>query len=233
MRSPTEIAFALKSIMEKGALVTAYFRGGTEFALTSIVAVLPDKRQILVDPGPTESVNSKWLQADDMLFITAQGQIKIKFTASRVEETQMHGRRAFRVPMPEFLVRLQRREYFRITTSLLRPIVCTVPVTGITRDAEAVVADLSCGGAALIDNHHALDFEIGNVYSGCRLVLTPEEKLNLTIEVRNLSEMTLRNGLSCWRAGCRFVDLSPAAQGLLQRFIMNAELAAKSGPRDQ
>jgi flagellar brake protein len=219
-----EIEHVLKDVSDKGVVVTAFFNRGQEFALTSIVDILPAAGVMFLDPGPDEAANRRWLAATDTLFLTNQAQVKIKFVARGIDEVSFRGERAFRVPMPPFLVRLQRREYFRIATSLVNPIICQVPVKATGEDARVVVLDISIGGIALLDNQLDLDLEPGNVYENCRIDLPQLGVVRTAIEVRNFSEVNLRNGLVARRAGCRFLDLSRAAENQVQRYIMSLEL---------
>lgn len=224
VHSQPEIEHVLKEVSEKGAVVTAYFDRGREFALTSIVGLSLDAHALFFDPGPDERVNRRWLASAAMLFITSQGQVKIKFAGHGVEEVLYRGSRAFRVPLPAFLVRLQRREFFRIATSLVNPIFCHIPHASDGREAQAMVLDISVGGVALLDNQLELEFEPGNVYPNCRIDLPSFGLVNTGLEICNFSEVNLKNGLVARRAGCRFMDLGRAAENQVQRYIMSLEL---------
>lgn len=224
VNSQPEIEHVLKEVSEKGAVVTAYFNRGSEFALTSVVGLSLDAQALFLDPGPDEKANRRWLASASMLFITNQAQVKIKFAAYAIDEVLYRGYRAFRVPLPGFLVRLQRREFFRIATSLANPIVCHIPIANADREAQAVVLDISVGGVALLDNQLELDFEPGNVYPDCRLDLPGLGLVKTGLEICNFSEVNLRNGLVARRAGCRFMDLGRAAENQVQRYIMSLEL---------
>ncbi len=219
-----EIEHVLKEVGDRSAVVTAYFENGREFALTSIVGFSSDRGALFLDPGPDEAANRRWLAAGTTLLVTNQGQVKIKFVAREVNEVMFRGERSFRIPMPEFLVRLQRRQFFRIATSLSDPIRCLIPVPETGQDAPAMVLDVSVGGVALLDNQLDLDFEPGNVYENCRLELGTLGLITVGLEVRNFSEVNLRNGLVARRAGCKFLNLSRAAENQVQRYIMNLEL---------
>lgn len=219
-----DIEHVLKEVSEKGAVVTAYFERGREFALTSIVGLSLEARTMFFEPGPDEDINRRWLSSASMLFMTNQGEVRIKFAGRSIAEVSYRGERTFRVPMPPFLVRLQRREYFRIATSMMDPIICHIPVRGHEQDAQAVIMDISVGGVALMDNHVDLEFEPGSVYPRCWIDLPLLGIVRTGLEVCNFSEVNLRNGLVARRAGCRFVDLSRAAENLVQRYIMSLEL---------
>jgi len=44
-----------------------------------------------------------------------------------------------------------------------------------------------------------------------------------TMEIRNVFEVTLRNGLKSKRAGCQFINLSANMQSMIQRYIIKVE----------
>jgi len=44
-----------------------------------------------------------------------------------------------------------------------------------------------------------------------------------TLRIQNTFEVTLKNGHKSLRSGCQFVDLRPAMQSLIQRYILKLE----------
>ena len=44
-----------------------------------------------------------------------------------------------------------------------------------------------------------------------------------TLRIQNTFEVTLKNGHKSKRSGCQFVDLQPAMQSLIQRYILKLE----------
>lgn len=225
VHSPTEIAFLLKQAAQNAQLVTAYFDGSADFMLTTILAVLPESAEVVLDIGPDAAANRRMLTARRMLLITSHDQVRIKFAAARAQEVRYQGKPAFRIPMPDWLVRAQRREFYRIATPITKPLICTMPLPdrGPGAQAETIVLDISCGGVALMDNREAPGFKIGDIYEDCRIGLTEVGTLAVTLEVRNAFNTPLKNGMSFRRCGCRFRDLTVAMEGLVQRYIMHLE----------
>ncbi len=222
---PAEIVSVLKKIMHNGQLVIAYPDGGADFALTSLLAVMPDTAEIVLDVSPDAAANKRLLAAKKVLMETSHDQVKVKFAVDEVRQVRYKGRPALRIPLPGFLVRVQRREHYRIATPITKPLICTLP----TRDgspgmqAETIVLDISIGGVALMDNHGAAGFQIGDVFRDCRIGLPEAGTLMVSLEVRNSFDTPLKNGLSFRRCGCRFLNLTPANESLVQRYIMFLE----------
>lgn len=230
VRARTEIAYVLKQTMQTRQMVTAYLDGSEDFALTSVAAVNPDRDEVLLDPGPDAAANKRLLAARRILFVTSHEQVKVKFAASQAQQVTWQGQPAFRIPMPRWVVRIQRREHYRIATPITKPLICTIPLPqrGPGMQAETIVLDISGGGVALMDNHDALGFRVGDVYENCRIVLPEAGTLTVSLEVRNAFDTPLKNGLSFRRCGCKFLDLKPAAENLVQRYIMHLERSRNS-----
>ena len=230
VRQPAEIVFVLKKIMQNTQLVTAYLDGSADFALTSLLAVMPDTAEIVLDDSPDAAVNKRLLRAKKVLLVTSHNQVKVKFTTSDIREVRYKGRPALRIPLPDTLVRIQRREHYRIATPITKPLICTLPLPdrGPGVQAETIVLDISIGGVALMDNHDATGFQIGDVFENCRIGLPEVGTLVVSLKVRNSFETPLRNGLSFRRCGCHFLNLAPSTESLVQRYIMFLERSRNS-----
>jgi len=225
IRAATEIAYVLRQTMQTRQLVTAYLDGSQDFALTSVLAVLPDTSEVVLDLGPDAAANRRMLAAKKILLVTSHDQVKVKFAATSVSEVKFAGAPAFRIAMPKWLVRIQRREHYRIATPITKPLICTLPLPqrGPGAQAETIVLDISCGGMALMDNHGELGFKVGDRYDLCRIGLPEAGTLVISLEVRNAFDTPLKNGLSFRRCGCKFLDLKASSENLVQRYIMHLE----------
>ncbi len=224
---PAEIVFVLKKIMQNAQLVTAYIDGRTDFALTSVLDVMPDTAEVVLDVSPDAAANKRLLSARKVTLETSDAQVKVKFIAGAISEVRYKGRPALRIPLPESLLRIQRRDHYRIATPITKPLICTMPLKarGPGVEMEAVVLDISIGGVALMDNQEATGFQIGDVFEACRIGLPEVGTLTVSLQVRNAFETPLRNGASFRRCGCRFLKLQPASESLVQRYIMFLERA--------
>ena len=222
---PAEIVFVLKKIMQNTQLVTAYIDGSADFALTSLLDVMPDTGEVVLDISSDAAVNKRLFAAKKVLMVTSHDQVKVKFTTSNIREVLYKGRPALRIPLPNSLIRIQRREHYRIATPITKPLICTLPLPdrGPGAQAETIVLDISIGGVALMDNHDATGFRIGDIFENCRVGLPEVGTLVVSLAVRNSFETPLKNGLSFRRCGCQFLNLMPSAESLVQRYIMFLE----------
>lgn len=228
VHSELEIAFILRAIMHKNTLVSVYFSHGNDFILTSILDIDAEHAEMVLDYGANDELNQHALQAEKLVFVTSQDQIKVQFVCDRIKETEFEGRGAFSVAIPQSLLRMQRREYYRIATPVIDPLKCTIPSPAADSSAQVIVFDISCGGIAVIDHHPKIDFEPGTIYDDCRMVLPEIGTLSFAIRVRSTSEVTLKNGLVCKRSGCEFIAMPEKIRALVQRYIMKLERERKA-----
>lgn len=223
--SRLEIAAVLGTLAKSGTMVTAYFGAGDDFILTSIIAVRPDQDKVFVDYGADAAANQRALQAGKITFVAAHKRIKIQFAAESVRAERLGGRDVLSTAIPATLLRLQRRDFFRIDAPLTRPLLCRIPPQpGSARaPADVTIVDISCGGIAIIDSSDAAGIETGARFRGCRIQLPEIGEVSADIEVRSTFEVTLRNGAKHRRAGCEFIGMRERDRALIQRYISRLE----------
>jgi c-di-GMP-binding flagellar brake protein YcgR len=227
-----EIVHILRAVMERTELVSAYFNRGKNFILTSIIAVDPDEELVYLDFGANKEFNEKILDSEKIIFITAHDKVKVQFATNRVETARLEGRDVFRIALPKSLIKLQRREYYRVTTPMVKPLKCTVLMGG-GRKIEMTIADIGIGGVGVVIPPEDAVVEPGMVFNGCNLVLPEIGNIVATMEIRNVFELTLRNGLKTRRAGCQFVNLSANMQSMIQRYIIKIERERRARELDR
>lgn len=225
IRSRLEIAFILRAIMQKNTLVRLHFDQGDGFVVTSILDIDAERGKMVVAYGANQEINQQALRAAQLMFIAFHDQVRVQFVCHGIGKTQFEGRNAFSVSTPQSLLRMQRREYYRIATPAVNPLKCAIPLpAGQTPDtAEVIVQDISCGGVAVIDHHSRVNFEPGTTYENRRIVLPGISTLNVSIQVKSAFEVTLKNGLAGKRSGCEFVAMQEQMLAMVQRYIMKLE----------
>lgn len=227
IHSRMEIIYILRALQHKNELVTAYFNQGQDFLLTSIVDVDSDNGTVIFDYGANELLNKRILESDKIILVTTQDKVKVQFMTGRMQRIEHLGRPAFRAPLPGDLLKLQRREYYRLTTPLINPIKCSIAQPGKAR-IDVVIADISLGGIAITHYEEHFQLEIGNTFDACRILLPSIGTVTTNIEIRNEQEITMKNGSHNHRAGCMFVDLHSSQQAMIQRYIIKLDRERRS-----
>ena len=230
--SKSEIIFVLRSLIQKGAMVTVYFDQGKSFMLTSLLALSADNSGLMLDIGSDGEMNRRALEADKLLFTTAIDKVKIQFSLNKLAATTYDGRPAFRGALPETLLRLQRREYFRLSTPIASPIKCIIPMQradGSALVADVPLLDISGGGVGLMVHVEQSGLYPNEMsFKDCKISLPEEGLLVTTLRVRNAFDVTAKNGSHYVRVGCEFVDLQGPRLTMIQRYITRIERERKA-----
>lgn len=222
VRSRQEMAQILRAISRQTELVTAYFNQGRNFFLTSIVDVDPARDEIIIDYGADAETNRRAAEAGKVVFVTSQDRVKVQFSVPALSLTEYQGRPAFRSGFPDDLLKLQRREFYRLVTPMRSPLTCVIPDAGQGR-FEAGVADISVGGIGLTGFAAETPLEIGRIFESCRIALPEEGTVVSGLEVRNTQNIALRSGIQALRAGCHFIDIPAPHQAMIQRYIIRID----------
>jgi c-di-GMP-binding flagellar brake protein YcgR len=216
-----EIVAALRALIAGREPVTLHAAGAAEFALSMALALDAEQDLLYVDCAADPLVNRRLTQAPGVMLVAMHQGVKLQFDTGRAEPVLYDRRPALRLPLPGLMLRLQRRETFRVAATLTCQV--ALPEEGQTRVVELRVADLSLGGVALVAEGDKLRFEIGQVLENCRIELNEQSALLASLEVRNVAETTTRSGKRQVRVGCCFVGLGPELEVQVARTVGQLE----------
>ncbi|QDX81337.1 hypothetical protein B9N43_08835 [Denitratisoma sp. DHT3] len=228
LHSRSEILYVLKSLIERVCQVTVFF-GENNLILTSVIEA--DETGMVLDFGASGEMNRKAQEAKKLFCVTNLDKVKVQFILHGMTKIDYQGRPAFRAELPESLLRLQRREYYRLTMPITRPLKCLLPLPqadGSIRSREVDVVDISGGGLAMISPPDDVPLEEGMEIPGSSVELPEIGTIAATLNIRTLFEITLRNGARLRRSGCQFINLPGPMQTLIQRYIIKTERERKA-----
>jgi c-di-GMP-binding flagellar brake protein YcgR len=230
LRTKNEVLFILRGLLASTDHLTIYFNEGKDFLLSAVIQV--DDDGLILDYGGNAEANERALAADRLFCVTTHDKIRVQFVLRGLRQIDYQGQPAFRAALPDTVLRLQRREYYRLTTPIAHPIKCQIPVMkegGLcTTTMEANVVDISGGGLAMMVPPVGLIFSSGDVFENCRIELPEVGVVITTLEVRNVFDVTLRTGTQVARAGCQFANLPGQMLTLIQRYIIKVERERKA-----
>jgi c-di-GMP-binding flagellar brake protein YcgR len=220
--SRVEIVYILRALMKSNALVTAYFNGGREFVVTAVLQVDSEQGFVVLDSGSNRELNERLLHGREVSVVSSQDGIRVQCSADRVAAVSFEGRLAFRLPLPATIMKLQRREYYRLATPVAHPLKCDIPGPHGKR-LELALADISLGGVCLVGQPAGMSFEPGMALEDCRIELPEIGAIRAGLCVRNSYVITLKNGVTSHRTGCEFVKLGSPQEAMVQRYIIRLE----------
>ncbi len=163
------------------------------------------------------------LDAPGLVCDTALDNIRILFAAEGLRMTHADGMAALYADLPRVLIRLQRREYYRMPAPSSKPLRAIIPLDAASGTNLALsLHDISCGGISLLDDALLLDSKVGQVYEDCAITLPDIGTVNTSLQVRNCHDLS-RHHQGTRRLGCQFLNISRSAMAGVQRYILNLE----------
>ncbi len=230
--SKSEILAVLRALIQKGAMITVHFDHGDSFLLTSMIGLAAENRRFILDMGSNEEMNRKALLSDKLIFTAILDKVKVQFSLPKLSATQSEGRPAFLGSVPETLLRLQRREYFRLATPIANPLMLAITVRrkdGSVLVIDVPLLDISGGGMGLMASPDQAEyFHRGNTLHDCKLQLPDEGLLVATLGIRNLIDVTNRGGAHFVHVGCEYIGLPTQRMIMVQRYITRVERERKA-----
>ncbi len=230
VHSRSEILFLLRAIEQRKLLVNLDLPGSRQIVVTSVIGLNVAANTLILDVARGDALNRELMSGKGAEFITQLDGVSISFQTGPVSLCDYEKLPALCIAIPKSLIRLQRREHFRVALPIARPVKCIVPPQG-EDDPEPLstnIVDIGCGGVALADISGRLGTDAGRILKNCRLLLPETDPVIVTLEIRNSAQVRLHNGAFQTRLGCKFVNLPKDADAMLQRFVMNIERARRN-----
>ncbi|MEI2797347.1 flagellar brake protein [Pseudoxanthomonas sp. F11] len=226
VRNGHEIRRILQALIERRALVSGCVMPRNHTFPTSIVEVLDDEDAVVIDGSASEAINRIIEDATHVTCVSRLDRIHVQFRLQGLVRLHHEGQVAFRADLPETLLRLQRREYYRLQVPVTQPLECAIPQhhpDGETTYERYRVLDISGGGIALAVQAENPTLRPYREFPDCLLYLPDSGPLSLRLMVKSLHSQLNQNGTESWRAGCQFTDLPRGADALIQRYIFRLE----------
>ncbi|HEU4372597.1 MAG TPA: flagellar regulator YcgR PilZN domain-containing protein, partial [Telluria sp.] len=123
--SRREILALLRDICDQRSRILVQVGGQP---LTWVTAAGCDAAGLILDRALGREQNDSILKASVVTFETSLDNIRIVFESSRIRAVEHQGAPAFALDLPERLIRLQRREFYRVATPVIYPVLVSIPV---------------------------------------------------------------------------------------------------------
>jgi c-di-GMP-binding flagellar brake protein YcgR len=226
-----EILSILNTIAQRKSRAALYYNEGNGMVLTMVLAASEDG--VWIDAASNPIDNRHVERSNRIIFVSTHNQAKVQFVSSDATLVEYENAPAFFMPLPRKLLRLQRRDYYRLVTPETEALKCVIrplPDKEHIRE-EVTVMDISIGGVALVCEEAGVELTPGKVYENCEIDLPGVGTISTTIEVKNTFEITDRGGNVKRRAGCVFVKPSGPTTMLLQRYVAQMQQASIQSSR--
>lgn len=228
----SDILSYLHTLARQHAILTVYLDDGQTFFLSSILSVDDATGTFLLDPANTAELRQKTENSSKLTLTTLLDKVKIQIRVTHRQYTQLSGRPAISIRLPKNMLRLQRREFFRLPVLHSNPLHCRLPRHFQNRPSQFVtlpLLDISGGGIGLMGQpNQAGQFLVGTTFHDCHLEIPGESAIPVNLCVRQSEPQQNGNRDSFLRVGCEYVFLPSARLTKIQRYIAQLERERKA-----
>ena len=228
LTSQLDILDVLRSLVLDNRLIHMRAAGDDASILTTLLHIDSEKEALVFDGSSDESLCQQILNAKKLFFEASQNGIHISFATGPASSCSYQDRPALSLPYPAELVRVQRRDSYRVATPQNNPVLCTIPLEEgpVTLSLE----DLSGTGLGASDPAHELQGVIGQSFPGCTLALPGSEPLKVVLRLVQMREFE-RAGKQTRHVGLAFENLRGAPLARIQRYVSTLEREALARSR--
>ncbi len=235
VRNPKEVAQIINTLREDKVNLRVTFNRGQEDFLTNIISQDAEDGHVYLDMTVDDIFNKRMLNSDHILISKDDG-IRIKWKSVQHTQVALSDGKALRIEAPKELIRVQRRELFRLQTPIVKPLTCEIPIPNLinpnkTDTITYSLVDVSLGGVGLIVTtsiHPSI--EVGKSFDACKINFPDVGDANLTLEVRSITPLPSENEQK-FRIGMQYVRPTRANENMIHRYTFDLEramLAARS-----
>lgn len=224
--NPPEILFYLNQLAKYRCQISAYIDDDTYPFPTAITAIEEATGQLFLIPSSLAQHNVDAGSTSRITLLTELNRVKMQLRLSALRQSLHQGQPVLAAALPKQLLRLQRRDFFRLEPLPSPPIVCQLAATaeGGVHTFELPLLDISGGGVCLTSSPDIAPYFPRNAkFQQCRLEIPNDGVVQVNLRVRKTVEMSSINGLHSLRIGCEFVNLTGSSQSFIERYITRVE----------
>jgi c-di-GMP-binding flagellar brake protein YcgR len=215
--APREITAMLRQLSD--GCVQVHLNASDGSALSGTVwSIDADRGHLGISVEPNDPALGGLLESQEVVVVAYLESIKVQFDIQNL--VLVHGQRGcvLNCAYPRELFRFQRRNAYRVRTSLRNSPVARVRHTDIAEMQLALrVVDLSIGGCALFLPQDVPPMTVGGVMNRVELDLDTDTRLHLDVRLQHVTMLSSEaRGV---RLGCEFVRPDAGALRTLQRYI--------------
>lgn len=220
LSSIEDILHLLKKIQSKHSLLTITIETSDECYGSTILEVNRDNNYLVLDELYPVAGHNKIEKETNIAISANHAGAFVHFTAI-VEATGENAKGAYyKIPVPEKVEYHQRRNTFRITASISKPI----KVNLVNEDEillKAELRDISHGGVCLRVNAAShINFQNGDTIPTCLIQVGDDRKVMCSL---NVCHVELMEETGVIRIGAEFSDMSKFDRRELEHFIASLE----------
>lgn len=215
-----EILALLQDLLHRHEAVSAVFNNGRDALLTQLLSVRGEG--LVFDRSVDERTNQRLINSERIVFRARPDGVPVNFVCPAPQVVAWDGAEALWVPLPERVVRLQRRETYRVTAPMAKPTqISFESETGET--LRAPLHDLSVSGFGVTLARDDRFPEVGTTFPRVSLHLPDNVWLELAGKVCHRTPVDLAAGKPKDRVGIALQAVDRRSDAVLQRLVIRLD----------
>ncbi len=224
-----EILHTIKNLKDQSKLVTVYLENSNQFIITAMLEIDEKNYCIYIDKTNDHKKNDEII-ANPILTITSQSNgIKYLFPVNVIGKTMFENNEAIKVSLPDYVLKLQRREFFRTAPPLDHAIKCQVNFD--IGNMKIDIADISEGGLNLVDRNNALLLKPDTVLKSCRINLPKFGTIESDLKIHRVTYPDSDPKKQTKYIGCEYIKPSNMMTSVIRRYIWKVERYNRSSDK--
>ena len=219
VRSEIEIGRILDSMLEDHDTLRANLPSQLMF-LSQLVLVEPVKGYMLLSYSNHKAANAAALAQPKLTLVCNHRGAQFAFAAATPHAAVRTGQACIQAPLPSVMIAMQqRRTIARAAVPAQAPVYCEMRVGVVAFDAK--VMDVSLDGVGTLVSDPTIPLCAGTRLERARIRHPQHEPIEVDLEVRYVSRVTLPNGERASRIGCKIVSSMQNLEELIRLFIID------------
>lgn len=214
-----EILGILNELGHRREPVTVYFNEGREFIVTLILSAREDG--LVFDIGGDARANKLLEKASSCIFMAYPDGIRVQFSGVNPQRFSWGDQDAFWVPIPQRVIRMQRREYFRNKLPIVDPLKARLYDDEGQTIAYWPIYDLCVGGMS-VQVSGPPQLKVQDRIAKIHIVLSIRNVVRCLGMVRHVTQIE-KNKQGKYRIGISFTNLPHEMDVMIQRHINQLE----------
>lgn len=219
LHEASEIRHHLQRMTSERSALIVRAEGSLESMATLLLQV--DEVALWIDVPSSRRLLDIWMGAQLLRMEGSLDRAALRFSSGPARLEEHEGKPALRLPLPRRMLYLQRREFIRREPPP-GSLACLLVLPESGQEVRATIRDIGGGGLAIVATRTAVQFRVGEVMRGCRITLPDAGEVEVNLQVRHVL-VRGHLGYDTAQAGCEFIDLAPAVQRKLFRYLLQLD----------
>ena len=224
-----EIVQIIKSLVTRPELITVFLKNTNDFIITALLGIDEKNACLYIDDVKDQKKRNNILSNKTLTITTQINGIKFLFPVNVIGKTLYKDQFAFKISFPDYILKLQRREFFRAAPPIDHTLKCQINVE--IGNINVDIADISEGGLNLVDRHNTLSIKPDTVIKSCQINLPNFGVFESDLKVHRVTCSENDPKQQTKYIGCEYIQPGNITTSLIRRYILKVERYNRYGDK--